>query len=81
MLLDLSFYGFGQAALKALKVFGWVALSGAVAALGMYLQNYTVDASNIILITIVGVVNAFLVFANKWLTAVNPMSVEKTVEV
>jgi len=79
MILDFSTNGIGSAALKALKVLGWVALSSAVTGLALYLQNYNIDDGQIVVVGIVGVVNAGIVFLQKWLTTVDPTKIVKPV--
>ena len=66
--MDISKAGLVDGLLKTAKIIGWVALSGALVAIAEWVGNLQIDASNYILVGIVGLVNALLAGAIKWVT-------------
>lgn len=70
--MDFSSAGWKDGVLRALKVAGWVALSGAVSALIAYLGSLHVDPSQITAVAIVGLLNAILAGLKDWLDTKRP---------
>lgn len=72
MKLGFSPAGLKEGALHALKVFLWVAGSGAIFALSNYAQNLNFPADRTDLVLMVALINAILAGALKWLSTHKP---------
>ncbi len=76
-ILDYSSYGLGKAAIRFLKVIGYVMLSGAIAAAGAFMADYQIDAANFYQVGLVALVNGVIASIAKWLGSVNPDNVKE----
>ncbi len=67
--MDVSFYGVKEGLVKALKVVGWVAASGAVTALISYSATLNTTETAVVY----AIVNPLLVFLKTWLETKSPI--------
>jgi hypothetical protein len=60
--------GLKEAVIKFVKVIFYVGFSGALVAIGAYVQNIQIDRTNIYAVAIVGGANAIIALLQKWLS-------------
>jgi len=70
--MDFSKYGIKEGAIKAVKIIGYVAASGAIVAIAQTFSGGQIDLKKFLIVAAVGAVNALLGFLQTWLSAHQP---------